>query len=1156
MKKKLIALLLSCAMLTGILSGVASFADEADMTGGYEETLETSDEKIEDEIQVAEIVDGTADTATLAPSADPTTATTPETDASSDDDTDGEKYQKVFDSLMECESISEFNEICNSLDEDENQAFDKWLEENDKLAQLFEKRELLLSEDGEIVYEDEKEEFISPIDFTESAPILPASVAEVEYEIEYDNYSTGPMRALKIASANNDDSSETGLKLGKQVESLENGQYKIKLEAFSTGSKIKIETHIPNDIVLVLDQSGSMGACIDCNTEYVNGNWRKNYVKVLTTDDTPTEDVYFYYKQKNGNKYLRAYYCDGSAHSNYRHNPGWYSDPHFHYDYYKLNDYDIYIDGCTSANGEHTHRLGALTSALNAFADSVKQNSSTEVNNKIAIVGFSSDGYNNTELLTGVELSNGDTNYGNYSENYYYYPNGGTKINGAQKKEDYNGGNTPTAAQYASALQDMSTNNGQNNVSEAIDAITAHGGTNTLDGLEMAEEIFSNNPVQADTSGKPTRNRVVILFTDGDTNSDRSDVINSAYRLKKTYGATVYTVGIFSDADGKLPTNESVEKANGLMHRISSNYPDIYYDWDYKNDVPKAGTTDSYYLTASSASTLEEIFKSISSSIEGGSDSTLTEEAIIKDIVTPYFKIPNGTDSITVKTAKLINIADGEYLFADAVNTDLTPVIVETVDETTKETTTTVSVSGFDFSKHWCGIDENEDINSEAKKLIIEIIVTSRDGFLGGNGVPTNGEDSGVYDGDNKVGGFPQPDADVTIPDVEIGLKDNYTYLGAYMANTVTEGELINETTIKYKGTDGNYYYIIREDDGTTWKSQLPNMSDYVDITVDLDLSDDDKEKLKSVMDDMNITVKVTIKPKYEGVIGPKEKTGDHKLNVFKPEVTYQDSEINLGDAVNYEDNFVSVMWKHGGKTDDEVRNENDSNTATEKTKIFGDAPTLTYTYDPVENAFTSDTFVAVNSVTLTYSGTGEQATQTVTINRDELNFVHIAFVHKVHEDENCQWNDKIHPADYNFIVHVKSFDLTIKKVIPADSGFENQSFLFKIERLKEDGSKDNTFAAIEVVITGFTSADQTKSVTIKNLPAGNYTVTEETSWSWRYTPDGNVTAKTITAANVNNGVAEVTFTNKLENSNWIDGNTYCRNKWNDSTIERTPQKN
>ena len=71
-------------------------------------------------------------------------------------------------------------------------------------------------------------------------------------------------------------------------------------------------------------------------------------------------------------------------------------------------------------------------------------------------------------------------------------------------------------------------------------------------------------------------------------------------------------------------------------------------------------------------------------------------------------------------------------------------------------------------------------------------------------------------------------------------------------------------------------------------------------------------------------------------------------------------------------------------------------------------------------------------------------------------------------------------------------FDLTIEKKAASDSNIDpNQTFVFRVQGEGVD---------MQVVITG-----ANKQV-IKNLPVGDYTITEDTSWSWKYTPVGGAT--------------------------------------------------
>lgn len=52
-------------------------------------------------------------------------------------------------------------------------------------------------------------------------------------------------------------------------------------------------------------------------------------------------------------------------------------------------------------------------------------------------------------------------------------------------------------------------------------------------------------------------------------------------------------------------------------------------------------------------------------------------------------------------------------------------------------------------------------------------------------------------------------------------------------------------------------------------------------------------------------------------------------------------------------------------------------------------------------------------------------------------------------------------------------------------------------------------------------------------MPAGEYTVTERTDWSWKYKLDGT-NGLTVTVGGT--GTAEATFQNKRGDKNWMGG--------------------
>lgn len=111
-------------------------------------------------------------------------------------------------------------------------------------------------------------------------------------------------------------------------------------------------------------------------------------------------------------------------------------------------------------------------------------------------------------------------------------------------------------------------------------------------------------------------------------------------------------------------------------------------------------------------------------------------------------------------------------------------------------------------------------------------------------------------------------------------------------------------------------------------------------------------------------------------------------------------------------------------------------------------------------------------------------------------------------------------------------FNLTIEKT--GKNIDQNQTFVFRVR-----GKNNNV--DMQVVITG-----ANKQV-IKNLPVGDYTITEDTSWSWKYTPVGGATQE-LKSDSIQDGTATVTFKNENKGTNWLTSLAKAINTWASGT--------
>lgn len=136
------------------------------------------------------------------------------------------------------------------------------------------------------------------------------------------------------------------------------------------------------------------------------------------------------------------------------------------------------------------------------------------------------------------------------------------------------------------------------------------------------------------------------------------------------------------------------------------------------------------------------------------------------------------------------------------------------------------------------------------------------------------------------------------------------------------------------------------------------------------------------------------------------------------------------------------------------------------------------------------------------------------------------------------QVNGVYEEATYYAKFELDVFDLTITKAGDKDKIDQNQIFVFHVA--SANGETD-----MDVTVKG------TGSVTIKGLPLGTtYTVTEDTNWTWQYTPDKSEEVFTPS------GDYSVTFTNTYSKSNWLTSFAEVINKWINGKIEQTEIKN
>lgn len=544
------------------------------------------------------------------------------------------------------------------------------------------------------------------------------------------------------------EASKDNLKLVKTV-TKEGDNYKVTLESWATGTVTSSSTPVPMDIILLLDQSGSMNSDFTSSSSVEYNRLYKRNQKIY---EDYRDRLYIY----DGSGYVKvSVEKETILFSKDKFTYTWSGGSYVSYGERDYPDMTFYYQ---STNSSKTTKIVALKSAVRSFIGKVNEEATSKnVEHRVAIVGFASTKsgkkYKNTELLS----TQNEVNYANAN-----------------------------ASNYEDALVSAKTE--KKRLSTAIDRLDANGDTYPEYGFDMANKIFAQHPIQAGDN----RQRVVIMFTDGypapagtdDFNVQMANnAINNAKRCKDN-NAKVYTIGIFDGADPSASIenysqngwlNEAVA-ANRYMHFSSSNYPSAMA-------LNNGGTKGegNFYFAASNADALNDIFDTISEEISTDT-TTLDGSATIVDNIPGNFTIPAEASDIKVYTAKCAGKTNGTLTWESRESSTLQ------ASSATENGKTSVSVTGFNYSDKWCGLDENND--PHGSKLIIEFTISHNN--YGGT-QPTNAG-AGIKDKENKdVITVDNPTVPVTIAKPSItGVTRSKVYDGTGFDVLSTIAEDIN----------------------------------------------------------------------------------------------------------------------------------------------------------------------------------------------------------------------------------------------------------------------------------------------------------------------------------------------------------------------------
>lgn len=657
------------------------------------------------------------------------------------------------------------------------------------------------------------------------------------------------------------------------------------------------------------------------------------------------------------------------------------------------------------------------------------------------------------------------------------------------------------------------------------------GGTYSNTGLEKAWDIFT--AISAEDPNYDNA-RVVVMFTDG-----VPGLISSTWASDnhETAQSAIYWGQVLKADKG---TAVNVKTSDGFYGDKGKDFVEkeyvIFGDWVLKEDRKNmAGGGATIYTVGLGLPTndvkVNEYMYRLSSNRRDGTHVSEWQEGGYTDERTRNLK--NGYYLTTSNAGDLNNIFQqiaeqtGKPIENATVKDYISPYF-QLVDNAGAP----INVGGTVQAEGYTGTVKQDDkgvyvewneVNLEppaadgsgAKEFDATLYIKPKDAFMGGSSVPTNVYGpSGVYDEDNNcIGSFQQCQVSVdvrgsfTAQDQSIYLSQDgiaeamigYPETGPRPFVELGNGAKSNDfVTIKYtiSGNDSSATYEIKPKATSGTLNGNLKLSDLTECT--------------------DYTVTCTVN---EQTIAP---TGDNiaTVHVYTPTVTWKDSTKNYNTALTNEtllaDNCVKVEWSDS-KSDGSVQPTGD---APELTYEFAYAPALT------NGKLTAETNVKVSKVEIS----GEEYTK---------------FVDHDWQKSTCACTTG--PEDADFRIHLATGDLKIEKKIQDADGKtanaeETVTFLFQVT------GEGKTYNAAVTVNADAASG----SVTLKNLPAGAYTITEIAC------PNGYESKTNAQSRTVSGPEVSVEFTNQVKDKDYThdDGmviNKFTCNQSGDWTWKKLP---
>ncbi len=879
-----------------------------------------------------------------------------------------------------------------------------------------------------------------------------------------------------------------GVETKKEVTDNKDGTYTVEIESYVTGKTITTETAAPVDIILVLDMSGQMekadlSAMKTAANEFIRMassekgerrialvTYQNNSGTVISGDGTATEGALVSVTTDDGETKLKAA-----------------------------------VDALTSPSGDAFCQYG-LARAVQIF-QSYKKSAPRYVILLSAGV-FGEDGKKlrgeNSENAAQVAINvstvlktspQGATPNVKWGQNFY----GGQAMNKTDTQDNLKKDQGLTisfdAGDYASDIIAPGGGCGAVVYCVGLNMPIQKKDGEAFGDLEYSDTSPRNGVTKEDSDNMAGYGNTAARINEAMYRicSDRPD---STHVTRKTINTkNPWEIAAFPESAGAATyyvcnryASDSQKKQLPQYYFWGAIEEDIHWDGTYP-DWATRNMPGGHFLTGDTK-TIEKCFATIFENIQSAHPAPsvkLDKETVLIDVVMPYFEVPQGTSDIT---AKVVDVG------TDNEDESLTAQLKVEYDTSAANGTSSVSVKGFDYTKYFVNAD-----GTSGKKLVLTFTIQPIQGFMGGNGVPTNNvTQSGVFAKEGElVENLPDPGTkDVPLAKISLTVPDKSIYLSQKLEEAaLLEGA---EVTLKGDSTDSTLP-LTAEKQAKDWRF------DFVTLTVAADASyTGEWTDCTKVPVTATLTAKDNENTKFTA-------TAEPTVHVFRPtvHVTANDVWADYGVDIDLAQNCVTqgeTTWAHN------CTGENVGNPS-------GTAPTISdlgYTFDRGNAG--------------TYTTTEDDAEGTVTALTYKVggkDYTNLAWAAKYPEKPN--------EGEY-FTIHINRFDLNVSKTWTGADCYK-QSAIFNLS------TEDTKAMATQFTLSPGTGKDHT---TVHGLVCGKtYQLSEDMDWSWRYrsASTGSVTPgehAAISARKPSIDPAEVSFTNTLENSFWFDAASFVSN--------------